>query len=143
MGNRDRGLNVLGMNVRRWREEKGLTQEALAERADPDPTYISGIERGMRNPSVLSVVRIAKALGVTTSQLMERVDDDNNGSNSEPVRPERKKIYSQNNRRGGGNGKKTVWTTSFEGNKKALKRPASTLFNLLRAQALAVSFFQL
>ena len=107
MGNRDRGLNVLGMNVRRWREEKGLTQEALAERADLDPTYISGIERGMRNPSVLSVVRIAKALGVTTSQLMERVDDDNNGSNSEPVRPERKKIYSQNNRRGGGNGKKT------------------------------------
>jgi transcriptional regulator with XRE-family HTH domain len=107
MGNRDRGLNVLGLNVRRWREEKGLTQEALAERADLDPTYISGIERGMRNPSVLSVVRIAKALGVTTSQLMERVDDDNNSSNSEPVRAERNKIYSQNNRRGGGNGKKT------------------------------------
>jgi len=107
MGNRDRGLNVLGLNVRRWREEKGLTQEALAERADLDPTYISGIERGMRNPSVLSVVRIAKALGITTSQLMERVDDDNNGSNSEPVRAQRKKIYSQNNRRGGGNGKKT------------------------------------
>lgn len=52
-----------------------LTQEALAERANLDPTYISGIERGMRNPSVLSVVRIAKALGVTTSQLMEKVDD--------------------------------------------------------------------
>ena len=98
---------MLGLNVRRWREEKGLTQEALAERADLDPTYISGIERGMRNPSVLSVVRIAKALGITTSQLMERVDDDNNGSNSEPVRAQRKKIYSQNNRRGGGNGKKT------------------------------------
>ena len=75
MGNRNHGLNVLGLNVRRRREEKELTQEALAERANLDPTYISGIERGVRNPSVLSVVRIAKALGVTTSKLMEKVDD--------------------------------------------------------------------
>jgi transcriptional regulator with XRE-family HTH domain len=83
MGNRNQGLNVLGMNVRKRREEKELTQEALAERANLDPTYISGIERGMRNPSVLSVLRIAKALGVTTSKLMEKVDDNgalkNNG----------------------------------------------------------------
>jgi transcriptional regulator with XRE-family HTH domain len=75
MGNRNHGLNVLGMNVRKWREEKDLTQEALAERADLDPTYISGIERGVRNPSVLSVVRIAAALGVTTSKLMENVNN--------------------------------------------------------------------
>jgi transcriptional regulator with XRE-family HTH domain len=75
MGNRNHGLNVLGMNVRRRREEKELTQEALAERADLDPTYISGIERGVRNPSVLSVVRIARALGISTSKLMERVGD--------------------------------------------------------------------
>jgi len=75
MGNRNRVLNVLGLNVRKWREEKELTQEALAERADLDPTYISGIERGKRNPSVLSVLRIARALGVTTSILMEKVDD--------------------------------------------------------------------
>jgi transcriptional regulator with XRE-family HTH domain len=78
MGNRNHGLNVLGLNVRRWREEMGFTQEALAERADLDPTYISGIERGLRNPSVLSVVRIARALGVTTSRLMENVDDEFN-----------------------------------------------------------------
>lgn len=78
MGNRNNGLNVLGLNVRKRREEKELTQEALAERADLDPTYISGIERGMRNPSVLSILRIAKALGITTSKLMEKVDD--NGS---------------------------------------------------------------
>jgi transcriptional regulator with XRE-family HTH domain len=80
MGNRNLGLNVLGLNVRKRREEKELTQEALAELANLDPTYISGIERGMRNPSVLSVLRIAKALGVTTSKLMERVDDHGNGS---------------------------------------------------------------
>jgi transcriptional regulator with XRE-family HTH domain len=80
MGNRNQGLNVLGLNVRKRREEKELTQEALAERANLDPTYISGIERGMRNPSVLSVLRIAKALGVTTSKLMEKIDDHGNGS---------------------------------------------------------------
>jgi len=80
MGNRNQGLNVLGLNVRKRREEKELTQEALAERANLDPTYISGIERGMRNPSVLSVLRIAKALGITTSKLMEKVDDNGNGS---------------------------------------------------------------
>lgn len=82
MGNRNQGLNVLGLNVRKRREEKELTQEALAELANLDPTYISGIERGMRNPSVLSVLRIAKALGVTTSKLMEKVDDHGNGNGS-------------------------------------------------------------
>lgn len=75
MGNRNHELNVLGANVRRRREDKDLTQEALAERADLDPTYISGIERGVRNPSVLSVVRIAKALGTTTSKLLHNVED--------------------------------------------------------------------
>ena len=75
MGNRNHVLNVLGKNVRREREDNQLTQEALGERADLDPTYISGIERGVRNPSVLSVIRIAKALRVTTSKLMENVDD--------------------------------------------------------------------
>ena len=84
MGNRNLGLNVLGLNVRKRREEKELTQEALAELANLDPTYISGIERGMRNPSVLSVLRIAKALGVTTSKLMERVDDHGNGGPKNP-----------------------------------------------------------
>ena len=41
--------------------------------ADLDPTYISGIERGVRNPSVLSIVRIAKALGIDASNLFEGV----------------------------------------------------------------------
>ncbi len=83
MGNRNQGLNILGLNVRKRREEKELTQEALAERANLDPTYISGIERGMRNPSVLSVLRIARALGVTTSKLMEKVDDNGIPKNSQ------------------------------------------------------------
>jgi transcriptional regulator with XRE-family HTH domain len=101
MGNRGHGLNVFGWNVRRWREEKGLTQESLAERANLDPTYISGIERGIRNPSVLSVIRIAKALGVTASKLLEKVDDLTTGAPHESADSAPSEILIQNKSPGG------------------------------------------
>jgi len=62
-------LATLGLNVRRAREAKQLTQEKLAERAGLDPTYISGIERGLRNPGIKNVARLAKALGLATAEL--------------------------------------------------------------------------
>lgn len=71
---RNRVLQVFGRNVRRIRDEKHLTQEALAEGADLDPTYISGIERGVRNASILSIVRLAKGLGVTSVELCRGID---------------------------------------------------------------------
>ena len=74
MPKRHRSLSALGLKLRQVREAKRLTQEGLAGKADLDPTYISGIERGVRNPSVLSVLRIAKALGVSVSQLCEGID---------------------------------------------------------------------
>jgi len=67
-------LAALGQNVRRRREARELTQEKLAEKAGLDPTYISGIERGLRNPGILNVARLAKALRLTTAQLCEGVD---------------------------------------------------------------------
>jgi transcriptional regulator with XRE-family HTH domain len=67
-------LTVFGSNLRREREGRKLTQEKLAEKADLDPTYISGIERGVRNPSLLSIVRIAKALGTTASDLSRGIE---------------------------------------------------------------------
>ena len=67
-------LTALGRNVRRRREQRGLTQEKLAERANLDPTYISGIERGVRNPGIKNVARLAKALGFTTPELCKGVD---------------------------------------------------------------------
>jgi transcriptional regulator with XRE-family HTH domain len=73
MSSRHRALDLFGQNVRKNRTEKGLSQEALAEKADLDPTYISGIERGVRNPSLLSIVRIAKALGTDSGSLFEGV----------------------------------------------------------------------
>jgi transcriptional regulator with XRE-family HTH domain len=52
----------------RWaldKEGRGWSQAQLAERADLDLTYISGIERGRRNPALNSLARLAKALSVT------------------------------------------------------------------------------
>ena len=74
MPKRDPVLAALGRNVRRNREEKSLTQEKLAEKAGLDPTYISGIERGLRNPGIKNVARLAKALGLSTAELCLGVD---------------------------------------------------------------------
>jgi transcriptional regulator with XRE-family HTH domain len=61
----------LGRNVRRLRDEKGLSQEAFAHEAGIHRTYISDIERGARNPTITVVEKIAIALGVTAAVLLE------------------------------------------------------------------------
>jgi transcriptional regulator with XRE-family HTH domain len=61
---------VLGKNVRRIRQQKGLTQEQLAFEAEIDLTYMGGIERGKRNPSLLVIARIADALLVPLTKLL-------------------------------------------------------------------------
>jgi transcriptional regulator with XRE-family HTH domain len=60
----------LGRNLRRLREEKGLSQEAFAEEAGIHRTYVSDIERGARNPTITVVEKIAVALGVTAAVLL-------------------------------------------------------------------------
>jgi len=65
---------VVGRNVKQQREAKGLSQEQLAFDADLHRTYVSGVERGIRNPTVLIVAKLANALGVEPSKLME-LDD--------------------------------------------------------------------
>lgn len=74
MPKRDSVLAALGQNLRRRREARELTQEKLAEQAGLDPTYISGIERGLRNPGIKNVAKLAKALGLTTAELLKGVD---------------------------------------------------------------------
>jgi len=68
-------LLALGRNVRAFREKRGLTQEALAEKASLDPTYISGIERGVRNPGIKNVARLACSLGTTVSDLSRGIEE--------------------------------------------------------------------
>ncbi|WJY19252.1 helix-turn-helix transcriptional regulator [Alteriqipengyuania flavescens] len=61
---------VVAANVKRLRIERGLTQEQLAHEAEIDLTYLGGIERGRRNPSVEVLGRIAAALGCHASSLL-------------------------------------------------------------------------
>lgn len=63
-------LLELAKKVRLRRYELGLTQEQLAERANFHVNYIGGIERGERNPSVESIVTLAKALEISSRELM-------------------------------------------------------------------------
>lgn len=61
---------VVGRNVRRLRQERSLTQEQLAFEAEIDLTYLGGIERGKRNPSLMVIVRISQALKVSPSTIL-------------------------------------------------------------------------
>ncbi len=63
-------LTELAKKVRLRRYELGLTQEQLAERANFHVNYIGGIERGERNPSIESLVNLAKALELSPKELM-------------------------------------------------------------------------
>lgn len=62
----------VGLNVQRLRRAKDLSQEELAARAEVHQTYLSGVERGKRNPSVLVLDRIAKALGADVADLLAK-----------------------------------------------------------------------
>ena len=61
----------LGSNVKRLRLEKGWSQEDFADRANIHRTYVSDIERAARNPTITIVEKLAKALKVKASELIE------------------------------------------------------------------------
>ena len=81
MTNRRRATTLLGEEVRyhfgrrlrRLRRDRDLSQEAVAHMAGLDRTYVSGVERGERNLSLVNICRLAGALGVEPSALMEGV----------------------------------------------------------------------
>ena len=62
----------VGLNVQALRRARGLSQEELAHRATMHQTYLSGIERGRRNPSVLVLARLAQALEADLEDLTRR-----------------------------------------------------------------------
>ena len=61
---------LVGRNVRLHRERVGISQEELADRAGLDRTYVSGIERGIRNPTVLVLRDLAVVLKVQPADLL-------------------------------------------------------------------------
>lgn len=65
---------VFGINVRRLRQERGLSQEEFGFAAGIDRTYVSGVERGLRNPTLLLAEKFARGLGVDLPTLLIRPD---------------------------------------------------------------------
>jgi transcriptional regulator with XRE-family HTH domain len=72
-GSKDQKRHVLlnfAAKIRNRRHELGMTQEQLAEKANFHVNYIGGIERSTRNPSLTSIIVLAKALGLSPKDLM-------------------------------------------------------------------------
>jgi|SRR5665213_422310 len=71
---RDNFPRHFGEAVRAAREALGISQEELAARSKLHRTYVAGVERGIRNPSLNSIMKIAEGLGLPTSGLFRRME---------------------------------------------------------------------
>ncbi len=80
---------VVGLNVLRLRRERGISQEELSFRSGFGRAYLSGLETGKRNPTVVSLWEIASALDAKPVDLLEEVPPDPS-SGTEPGRPARR-----------------------------------------------------
>ena len=67
---------MLGEQIRKAREAAGLTQEELAFRAGVHRTYVSLLERDKKSPTIDVLFRLCDAIGLRTSELIRRVEDD-------------------------------------------------------------------
>lgn len=67
---------LVGRNVARARRAKGLTQEQVADRSGFSQQYLSSLERGRRNPTIITIYELAQALGVEHVELV--APDDQN-----------------------------------------------------------------
>ena len=67
-------LLAFGTSIRKLRLKKGLSQRALAERSGLDTSYLSGIERGVRNASLKSLEKVAKGLGCSIAETCKALD---------------------------------------------------------------------
>ncbi len=61
--------------LRRLRRDKGLSQEELAHQSDLDRTYVSLLERGLRQPSLSSILKLSKPLGVSSADILAEVEE--------------------------------------------------------------------
>lgn len=66
---------ILGKNMRRFRVAAGLSQDEIAVRMGVEQTYVSGLERGVRNPTLTTLDRAATALNVKITHLLEEIVD--------------------------------------------------------------------
>jgi transcriptional regulator with XRE-family HTH domain len=67
-------LKTFGRSIRSLRKQRGLSQETLAEACGLSRNYISDIERGIRNPGLLALIALARALRVSLRELLEEIE---------------------------------------------------------------------
>jgi len=77
---KDATLLSLGQLVREKRQGANISQEELAARSGLDRTYISGVERGVRNPSLTALLKVAVGLDVSVALLLDGLEARINGS---------------------------------------------------------------
>jgi transcriptional regulator with XRE-family HTH domain len=75
-------LTLLGATLRHYRQQRRLSQQALATSTGLSPTYILEIEQGHRNPSLLCLLRLADALELAVAELLAPLDASQNVSPS-------------------------------------------------------------
>ena len=68
-------LTNFGIILKKKRKRRGLSQEELAEIADLHRTYISDIERGVRNPTITTIFTLCKALNTTPTELLKEFEN--------------------------------------------------------------------
>jgi transcriptional regulator with XRE-family HTH domain len=73
--NKEAILTALGQLIRENRRNAGISQEELAARSGLDRTYVSGVERGVRNPSLTALLKIAKGLSLSLSMLLNGLEE--------------------------------------------------------------------
>lgn len=71
-------LEVFGKNLKLLRTQQNISQEEFADKTKLDRTYISGLERGKRNPSFLTLTKLAKTLNIPIEKLFIGVENDSN-----------------------------------------------------------------
>jgi transcriptional regulator with XRE-family HTH domain len=76
---------LVGRNFERLRKQKGFTQEKFSEASGFTQQYISGLERGRRNPTIVTLFELATTLGVSHIDLV-LPDDESRGERSKPAK---------------------------------------------------------
>lgn len=75
---KSKNLAALGRLIKQRRRSLGISQEELGFRANLDRTYISGLERGVRNPSFTALMSLAKGFDISVSELLENLEGEVN-----------------------------------------------------------------
>ena len=76
-------LKALGKLIRQRRTALSISQEELGFRANIDRTYISGLERGIRNPTLTILIKVAQALEVPVSELISNIENEARKNNED------------------------------------------------------------